>query len=116
MTAPVIKSCVLIESPASESDVHFRAFVTELLASIYRHTDSLEFSVGRRVWWRDAQFREFICIAGSVSCQLILQASRPPGISRAIIVYGRSQTGSLVSHEIRSAVETGFDPDELQVA
>jgi hypothetical protein len=116
MAAPVIKSCVLIESPASESDEQFRTFVTELLASIYRHTDSLEFSVGRRVWWRDIQFREFICIAGSVSGQLILQASRPPGISRAVIVYGSSLTGNMVSHEIRSGVETKFDPDELQVA
>ena len=116
MTAPVIKSCVLIESPASESDEQFGAYVTELLASIYRHTDSLEFSVGRRVCWRGVQFREFICIAGSVSGQVILRASRQGGISRAIILYGSNLKGNIVTREIRGGVETMFEPEELQVA
>jgi len=116
MARPHIKSCVLIESSPSESDEQFRAYVTELLASIFRHTDSLEFTVGRRIWWRDTQFREFICIAGSVSCQLIVHAMRPPGFSRAIITYGSSRDGRPVSQEIREGEEKSFDPEELQMA
>jgi len=115
MTAPVIKSCVLIESPASESDERFRAYVTDFLTSIYRHTDSLEFSVGRRVSWRGVQFKEFICVAGSVSAQVILRARRPGGLSRAIIAYGGTLKGDIVTREIRGGVETMFEPDELQV-
>jgi hypothetical protein len=117
MARPEIKGCLLIESPASESDDQFRAYVTELLSSVYgRMPEWLEFSVGRRILWRHAQFREFICVAGSVSARLILQASSSGGISRAIILYGSSRNGDTVSQEIRGGVETRFDPDELHVA
>src|SRR4051812_17220824 len=112
MPRPDIKSCILIESPTSESDNQFKAHVTELLAGIYGVIPEwLEFRVGRRLWWREAQFREFICIAGSVSAQIIVHASRPKGISRAIILYGRSGDGSLISQQIRGGIETKFDPE-----
>ena len=116
MASPDIKSGVLIESPPSESDDQFRAYVTELLTSVYgKIPDWLEFGIGRRVVWRDTQYREFLFIAGSIGALLILHATRTPGISRALILHGRSPGGGRLAKEILAGVETMFDPDELRV-
>jgi hypothetical protein len=66
--------------------------------------------------WRDAQFREFICVAGSVQAQIMLRAMRPDSLSRRIITYGSTRDGRPVSAEICNGIETRFDPMELQVA
>ena len=117
MPRPDIKSCLLIESPASESDDELRAYVNQLLTTIYGTLpDWLEFKVGRRVRWRDTQFREFICVAGSVSARLMLHAGQAGGISRAVITYGSSLDGKLATREIRAGAETRFEPEELRVA
>ena len=77
---------MFIESPIAESEDQFRAYVAELLTSIYNQMPEwLEFQVGRQVERRGIFFREFVCHAGSVSCQIELRASQPGGISRAIV-------------------------------
>lgn len=116
MANPEVKSGVLIESPPSESKAQFRAYVTELLTSIYgRIPDWLEFKVGRRVMWRDTQFREFLFVAGSVGALLMLHASRTAGISRGLFLHGSSPSGGPASKEICDGIEREIDPEELQL-
>ena len=112
-----IKSCMLIESSSDESDEHFRSAVEDLLRDIHiirGSPDWVGFSIGSRFERQGTQFREFVCVAGSVISLLWLRASRDGGISRAIIMRGGSLRGSLVCREIRGAVEAGFEPDELR--
>ncbi len=59
---------MFIESPADETEEQFRAFVTELIVSIYKRVpDWLEYQVGGRFELRGRFYRQFICPAGSVS-------------------------------------------------
>ena|SRR5476651_1336434 len=107
---------MLIESPADETEEQFRAAVTELIVSIYRRMpDWLEFRAGRRFEFDGKFFREFICAAGSVCGHIHLRAKQADGISRAIIERG-GVAGKQCCWQIRSAVETEFDCDDLRAA
>jgi hypothetical protein len=107
---------MFIESPATESDEEFRAYVTELLTSIYgRMPKWLEFSVGRRVEFRGVSFRQFVCVAGSVSAHIHLRASQPGGVARAILDRGHVQDEPHC-WQIRSGVETEIDCNEIRTA
>ena len=111
----LIESPMLIASPADETEEQFRAFVTELLVSIYRRMpDWLEFNVGNRFEFDGRLFREFICPAGSVSGQIHLRASQAGGISRVIVERG-TVAGKLCCWQIRSSVKTEFPCDDLRV-
>ena len=67
---------MFIESTATETEEQFRAFLTELLTSIYgRMPEWLKFQVGGRVERQGTLFRQFICVAGSVHCQIQVLAS-----------------------------------------
>ena len=107
---------MFIESPATESEQQFRAFVTELVRSIYgRVPEWLEFSVGSRVEFRGASFRPFICPAGSVAGQIQLRAGQAGGIARAILLRGEV-SGLPHCSEIRVGIETEFDCHEIHAA
>ena len=81
---------MFIESPSTESEQQFRDYVTELVTSIYgRSPEWFEFRVGRRVERRGFFYRELVCPAGSVWCQISMRARHPSGISRAIILQGQ---------------------------
>ena len=107
---------MFIESPATESEQQFRAFVTELVTSIYgRVPEWLEFSVGSRVERRGTSFRPFICPAGSVAGQIQLRAGQAGGIARAILLRGEVR-GLPHCSEIRGGIETEFACDEIRAA
>lgn len=107
---------MFIESPVTESEQQFRAFVTELVTSIYgRVPEWLEFSVGSRVEFRGTSFRPFICPAGSVACQIQLRAVQAGGIARAILLRGEVRGLSHCS-EIRVGIETEVDCHEIHAA
>ena len=75
----------------------------------------LEFSVGRRVQFRDACFREFVCVAGSVSAQIHLRAGQPGGVARAILDRGHVRDEPHC-WQIHSGVEAEIDCDEIRTA
>ena len=107
---------MFIESPATESEQQFRDYVTELVTSIYgRLPVWFEFRVGRRVERQGVFYRELVCPAGSVWCQISIRARQPSGISRAIILQGQVRD---VPHcwEVRSGAETEFAYDEIRAA
>ena len=107
---------MFIESPPSESDEQFEVFVTELLTSIYgRMPEWLQFSVGRCVEVRGILFREFVCVAGSVSAQIHLRASQPGGVERTILDRGHVQDEPHC-WQISSGIETEIDCDEIRTA
>ena len=107
---------MFIESPATETEEQFRACVAELLASIYVQVPGwAELRVGRRIERRGVFYRELICPAGSVWCQISMKARQPGGISRAIILQGQVRD---VAHywDVRSGAETEFAYDEIHAA
>ena len=107
---------MFIESPATETEEQFRAYVVELLTSIYgRVPEWLEFSVGRRVECRNFLFREFVCVAGSVSADIHLRAGQPGGVSRTILDRGHVRDEPCC-WEIRSGIKTEIDCDEIHAA
>ena len=104
---------MFIESPATESEEQFRAYVSALVTSIYgRVPEWLQFTVGSRVEFRGTSFRSFICPAGSVACQIQLRAGQAGGIARAILLRGEVR-GSPHCSEIRVGIETEFDCHEI---
>jgi hypothetical protein len=108
---------MFIESPATETEEQFRAYLTELLTSIYgRMPEWLEFQVGSRVERQGTLFRQFICVAGSVHCQIQVRAGRPGGIGRAMILRGSTVRGLPHCSESRDGVETEFDCHEIHAA
>ena len=108
---------MFIESPVTETEEQFRAYVTELLVSIYgRMPDWLEFQVDGRVERQGISFRQFVCAAGSVHCQIQLRAGRSGGIGRAMILRGCSVQGVPHCSEIRDGIETIFDCEEIHAA
>ena len=107
---------MFIESPATESEEQFRAYVTELLTSIYgRVPEWAEFQVGRRVERHGVFYRELACPAGSVWCQISLRARQSGGMSRVVILQSQVHD---VPHcwEVRSGKETEFPYDEIHAA
>ena len=113
MTVAAIRASVLIESLEEESDEQFVATVHELLR--HAHAEWATFSVGSSFRWRGSQYREFVCVAGSASCQITSAATKGQ-LSRAILLRGSSVAGEPVCSEIRGGVQTSFDPNELQMA
>jgi hypothetical protein len=116
MGAHVISSYILVESPAAESDGDFCATIEGMVQQAYGHRpDWLQFSAGVRFVHSGQHFREFACIAGSVSLFLIQHARRDGGFQRAII-YRADDDGVARAFEIRTGEQTEFSPDELHVA
>jgi hypothetical protein len=104
---------MFIESPVTESEEQFRAFVSGLVTSIYGHIPEwLEFNVGSRVEFRGTSFRRFICPAGSVACQIQLRAGQASGIARVILLRGEVR-GLPHCSEIRAGIETEFECHEI---
>jgi hypothetical protein len=107
---------MFIESPADETEEQFRAFVTELIVSIYKRVpDWLEYQVGGRFELRGRFYRQFICSAGSVSIFIHQRAIQPGGISRSIVERGEAH-GARHCWEIHSGVETEFEHEDLRAA
>src|SRR5436190_20847159 len=105
-----------IERPATESEEQFRAYVTELLTNIYgRMPEWAEFRVGRRIERQGVFYRELVCPAGSVWCQISIRARQPGGISRALILQGQVHDAPHC-WELRSGAETEFAYDEIHAA
>ncbi len=116
MGIQVIEGHFLIESPAEETDQQFCDAVEGLIVQTYsRRPDWLGFSPGVRFTRGASHFREFVCMAGSVSCALMLRAGRDAGLPRAII-YRAEDGGVHRAYEIRGGHQTEFAPDELHVA
>ena len=116
MSAHVISSHILVESPAAESDAEFCAAIESMVLQAYgRRPDWLQFSAGVRFVRRSQHFREFACIAGSVSLFLMQRACRDGGFQRAII-YRADDDGIARAFEIRAGEQTEFSPNELHVA
>jgi len=111
-----ISSYILVESPADESDEPFCAAIESMVHLAYGHRpDWLRFSAGKRFVYGDRYFREFACIAGSVSLCLMQRARREDGFHRAIL-YRADDEGVARHFEIRACEETELNPDELHVA
>ena len=107
---------MFIESPADETEEQFRAFLTELIVSIYKRVpDWLEYQVGGRFELRGRFYRQFICPAGSVSGFIHQRATQPGGISRSIVERGEAR-GERHCWEIHSGVETEFEYDDIRAA
>ncbi|HVK59203.1 MAG TPA: hypothetical protein VM735_10505 [Candidatus Kapabacteria bacterium] len=107
---------MFIESPTTESEEQFRAYVTEVLTGIYGDLPEwLEFSVGRRAEFQGVSFREFICAAGSVCARIHLRASQRGGIARAILERGNFRDQPRC-WQIRSGIETEIDCEEIRTA
>jgi hypothetical protein len=84
------------------------------MLGIYPHRPNwLRFSPGKRFARGDAFYREFVCIAGSVSLRLMAQARRESGLSRAII-YRADVDGVEEAFEIRAGRENKFSPRKLR--
>ena len=113
MSPGVIEGFFLIESRADESDQAFCTAVEDILQQI--HTKPkwwYPFKAGARFVRGSTVFREFECIAGSVSCHLLLRAGRDGGIPRAI-VYREERDGVRRAYEVRNGVQSEFNPDEI---
>src|SRR3954447_5316988 len=108
MSIGVIEGLFLIESCADESDEEFCAAVEGILQEIHSKPQWWRpFKAGARFLWGGLAYREFDCIAGSVSCQLLLRAGRDGGIPRAII-YREVRDGIPHAYEVRHGVQTEF--------
>jgi hypothetical protein len=104
---------MLIESPLSETEDQFCAYVAALLESIYGHLPKwMEFRVGGVLEWKGVCYREFCCPAGSVAGRIQLHATTAGGISRGIILRGMLHD-TPCCWEIRKGVETQFACAEL---
>ncbi|MDB6032562.1 MAG: hypothetical protein JWM16_2900 [Verrucomicrobiales bacterium] len=116
MGVHVISSHILVESSAAESDTEFCAEIERLFLQAYGHRpDSWRFSAGVRFLRGGQHFREFACIAGSVSLFLMQRARRNGGFQRAII-YRADEDSVARAFEIRAGEQTEFSPDELHAA
>ena len=115
MSVGIISRYFLIESPREEQSEALQIFVASILQSIVPE---------RPVWWHpfdigdcfqygDRTFREFRCIAGSVSCHLQVRARREDGIPRALI-YFATEDEVEVGYEIRGGKQYSFDPSEVR--
>lgn len=105
---------MFIESPITETEEEFRAYVTELLTNIYGQLPEwLEFRVGSRIQRQGTLFRQFICVAGNVHCQIQIRAGGPGGIGRAMILRGNTIHGLPYCSESRNGVETVLDCHEI---
>ena len=106
---------MFIESPVTESEEQFQAYVTELLTDIYgRVPEWLDYSVGRRFEFRGVSFLQFICADGSVSAHIHLRASKPGSVPRAIL-YRAHVHGEPHCWQIHAGVETEIDCDEIRM-
>ena len=117
MSIGVISTHILVESSEVETDEQFCAAIESMILQTYGHRpDWLRFSAGVRFVFGERHFREFVCIAGSVSLMLMQRAKRDSGFSRAIICRA-DYDGVPRAFEIRAGVENEhFSQDELQVA
>ena len=115
MGIQVFEGHFLIESPLGETDQEFCLAVEGLIALAYsRRPDWLRFSPGARFARGESHFREFICMAGSVDCCLMVRAGRDGGLPRALI-YRAEDDGVHRAYEIRSGKQTEFPPEELHL-
>lgn len=116
MPIGIIEGFFLIESRAGESDEEFCAAVEVILQEIHSKPQWWRpFKAGTRFTRDGIVYREFECIAGSVSIQLLLRAGRDGGIPRAII-YQEERDGIHHAYEVRRGIQTAFSPDELSAA
>jgi hypothetical protein len=116
MGALIISRHILIESPPAETDEQFSTAIEDMVLQSYpRRPDWLRFTVGDRFDRRGRQFREFVCMAGSVQLCLMQRARREGGFQRAIIYRG-DDDGIPRAYEIRAGRQTEFAPDELHGA
>jgi hypothetical protein len=116
MSIGTIEGFHLIESAASETDEEFRAAVEGILQEMHSKPQWwYPFKVGARFIRNGIVYREFECVAGSVSMHLQFRAKRDGGIQRAII-YRMERDGIHHAYEIRHGVETEFSPGELSAA
>jgi hypothetical protein len=105
-----------IESPATETEGQFKAYVQDVLRSIFEdRAGRFELQVGRRVEWQGQIFRELSCTDGIVWGQIAMRARQPGGISRAIILQGWVR-GMPHCWEVRSGIEAEFDYHKLHAA
>jgi hypothetical protein len=116
MSIGVIESWFLIESRLDETDEDFCSAVESILQEIIaRPRWWYPFKAGARFIKSGVGYREFQCVAGSVSMHLVLHAGRDRGIARAII-YRAENDGVHRAYEVRDGVQIEFNPDELQMA
>jgi hypothetical protein len=113
MSVKFIEKHLLIESPSGESEGDFRAAIERMLLTVYgQRPDWLQFSAGERFVRAGRHFREFVCVAGSVSLMLMQRARQAPGFHRSII-YQADDEGTARAYEIHAGEETPFVPSEL---
>ena len=87
-----------------------------MVLQAYGHRpDWLRFTAGARFVCGCRHFREFACIAGSVSLFLMQRARRDGGFQRAIIFRAEDDEVPR-AYEIREGEQRVFAPDELQTA
>jgi hypothetical protein len=111
-----MSSHLLVESSEAEGDEQFCATIEQMVQQTYGHRpDWLRFSAGARFARGGRHFREFVCMAGSVSLMLMQRARRNGGFTRAIIYRG-DDDGVGRAYEIRAGAQSEFSPDELHGA
>lgn len=114
MSIKIISSHILIESPEKETNQEFSSVTEAMVIAAYgQRPEWLRFSAGARFVRASRHFREFVCIAGSVSLFLMQYVRRSSNFQRAII-YRAEENGVGRAYEIRAGMETDFNPDELR--
>ena len=108
MAELILMSGLMIESHANESDAVLRDWCDDTLSEIYggMMPDWLSYELGSAFEYRGQRFREFDCIAGSVTCHLFMRATRGTGISRQILIVGERANRQPVATLIRAGQET----------
>jgi len=102
----VISDFILIESEPQESDESLRTWLEALFHEIYgSRPDWLKYELGQSYTFRDQRYRQFKCIAGSVSLFIMKQAKEPPGINRSIIYWGKDLKDRIRAVQIVGATE-----------
>ena len=110
-----ISKHILIECPESETDEQFGSAIESMLRQTYQQRpDWLRFSAGARFSLDGRHYREFACLAGSVSLMLVQRARRDAGFDRGIVVRADNDGVARV-YEIRSGSRRDFRSDELHV-
>ena len=109
---------LLIETIPDESDDDLRVVIDSMLAHVWDPPQTgwwHEYDLGRIFELSSRQFREFRCIAGSVSGHLICHASKTD-LQRALVLVGTDTVGNSVGEIIVKSQSQPIDPTQLHLA
>jgi len=109
---------VLIETYLNETPDAFKTAVEDILTHLGDEPKDnwwYPFKVGNLYELQSRLYREFDCDASSVSCHMLLKASKEPGLSRAFIITGKDINNNKPAGQLYIQRQSStFDPGEIK--